>query len=265
MPRIALGIEYDGSRYYGWQTQLNKVTIQAQVEKALARVATHPVSIFCAGRTDKGVHASGQVIHFDSLVARSELAWVRGTNTYLPKDIRVCWAKEVGSAFDARRSALARCYCYLIVNRSYPFAIMHQGAMWVPMQLDVSAMQKGAAYLLGKHDFSAFRGAGCQAKTPLRTVESITVRHHQHHILIEIRANAFLYHMVRNIVGTLVLVGQHHYAPAWVEQVLLSKNRSCSGFNAPASGLYLVEVIYPDSFLLPKEASKPWFLHQFVR
>ncbi len=252
--RIAAGIEYNGSHYHGWQTQhspqLN--TIQSNCEAALARVADHPLTITCAGRTDKGVHALEQVIHFDTTAERSMYAWVTGSNHYLPSDIRLLWACKVNDDFHARYSALARRYRYLIYNHSVRPALMHQRVSWYPYPLDEAAMSTATQYLLGEHDFSAFRGADCQAKTTQRRVDYIEITRNHHYIGLDIEANAFLHHMVRNIVGVLLEIGRDVRAPEWAQEVLLSRQRNCAGITAAPDGLYLTRVNYPPEWQLPQ-------------
>jgi len=260
MQRIALGLEYNGANYFGWQRQNHRPSIQAHLEAAIAKIADHAAPVFCAGRTDAGVHAYGQVIHFDTCSERPEIAWIRGINSYLPKDIPVLWSKPVSTDFDARKSAFSRRYCYIIANRKTSPGIMHQAITWVLEPLDVIAMDKGAQYLLGCHDFSSFRAAGCQAKTPVRTIHAIRVYSQGGHIILDITANAFLHHMVRNIVGTLLKVGAKQYPEAWIADVLNAKDRRMAGMTASANGLYLVDVGYPEQFCLPTFPHAPWFL-----
>lgn len=247
MTRIAAGIEYDGSAYHGWQSQdspqLN--TLQAQCEAALSRVAAHPITVTCAGRTDKGVHALEQVIHFDSHAARDMQAWVAGANHFLPADMRVLWAKPVDDTFHARYSAIARRYRYIIDNHPIRPALSRQRVSWYPTPLDANTMSAAAQCLVGEHDFSAFRGADCQAKTTLRRVDHIHLARHHDLIVMDIQANAFLHHMVRNIAGVLIAVGKGAREPGWVEEVLLSRQRRLGGVTATPDGLYLVGVIYP--------------------
>lgn len=264
MQRIALGIEYNGANYAGWQRQHHKPSIQQHVESALVKVANHPVSVCCAGRTDAGVHASSQVVHFDTPALRQPVAWIRGVNTFLPKDIRVCWVKNVSSMFNARRSALYRRYCYLIVNRSTSPGILHQGMTWIRPSLDVNLMQTGAQFLIGSQDFAAFRAAQCQSKSSVRTVHKLEVIRQGDLILLDIVANAFLHHMVRNIAGTLIAVGTKKRPPSWVGDVLKSKDRAFAGVTAPAQGLYLVEVSYPAEYDIPSVGRYPWFFTQII-
>lgn len=259
MQRIVLGIEYDGSRYSGWQRQRDQASVQGTLEQALAKIATHEVVIHCAGRTDTGVHASGQIIHFDTAAVRADIAWVRGTNSHLPKDIRVTFAQAVPGHFDARRSALSRRYSYVILNRPHAPGLWHHGAAWISANLDADRMHQAAQHLLGAHDFSAFRAAECQALTPMRTIYDIQIKRWGETIFIEIEANAFLHHMVRNIVGTLIPIGKQQYAPEFIGVVLDSRDRRCALATAPANGLYLVKVRYPAEFLLPHHSTSPWF------
>jgi tRNA pseudouridine38-40 synthase len=258
--RFALGLEYDGTHYFGWQRQRNHLSIQAQLEAAISRVANEPIATVCAGRTDAKVHAFAQVVHFDTVACRSEQGWLRGINTYLPRDIRVKWIKEVPPEFDARKAALSRRYCYLIVNQPVSPGILRHAATWVYTALDINKMQEAANFLLGTHDFSAFRAAECQAKTPIRTISEIQFLPIRGNIILDIMGNAFLHHMVRNIMGSLILVGKQKKEASWIADVLASRDRRQAGMMAPPEGLYLSEVVYPQHFNLPKCASLPWFL-----
>lgn len=258
--RIALGIEYDGSRYAGWQRQANAPSVQAVIEDALSKVANEAITVFCAGRTDAGVHAYGQVIHFDTTSQRHHLAWVRGVNTYLPKDVRVLWFKEVPPEFDARKSALSRQYRYVIYNREVSPGIMHQGKTWIFAKLNVEIMRDALQYLLGEHDFTSFRAAECQSKSPIRKITQVHIERFNDYIAISITANAFLHHMVRNIVGTLVQIGKGQYSADWMKVVLEAKDRRKAGFTAAPNGLYLETVKYDDKFLLPNQPHPAWIL-----
>lgn len=260
MPRIALGIEYDGSRYSGWQRQDHSDAIQAHVESALSKVANMDITVICAGRTDAGVHAYGQVIHFDTVAQRENLAWVKGANTYLPSDIRVLWSKVVPIQFDARKSALSRQYLYVIYNRDVSPGIMHHGKTWFYAKLDANSMHEAGKYLVGEHDFTSFRATQCQAKTPIRHIYDLNVNRTDDYITINVTANAFLHHMVRNIVGTLVQIGQGKFPPSWIKSVLQAKDRREAGVTAPPNGLYLSKVSYPAEFLLPTPPTSPWIL-----
>lgn len=264
MQRIALMIEYDGSRYSGWQKQRNQTSVQSNVESALSRIAAHPVQITCAGRTDAGVHASAQICHFDTTAERSDLAWSRGTNSHLPKDIRVIHVFPVPMHFHARFSALSRRYSYVILNRAQPPGLWHHGVTWVRDPLDTELMHEAAQHLCGEHDFSAFRAGECQAKSPIRTIHRLDVMRVQDLIIVDIEANAFLHHMVRNIVGTLIPIGKGRYLPIFMQQVLASLDRRAALMTAPANGLYFLKASYPTEFEVNNCENLPWFLMQTV-
>jgi len=249
--RIALGIEYDGTAYNGWQRQKIGRGVQALVEQALSGVANHDVAVICSGRTDTGVHASGQVIHFDTDSERAEQNWILGANSNLPDDINVQWAKRAADAFNARYSAIARTYRYLILNSRIRSALFRHRAWCVHQPLNEKRMQAGADHLLGKHDFSAFRAAGCQASTPIRDMSCLEVRRHEDWLSITVTANAFLQHMVRNITGTLVAIGSGERSPEWIQTVLEGRDRTAGGIAAPAQGLTLVKVDYPIELEIP--------------
>lgn len=255
--RIALGIEYDGTAYNGWQRQRVGVGVQSLVESSLARVADEPIEVTCAGRTDTGVHATGQVVHFDTSSQRTDRGWLLGANTNLPDDVNVTWATRVPDDFHARFSATSRTYTYLILNRLVRSALFRHRAWWFYGPLDVESMQRSAEALLGEHDFSAFRAAGCQASTAIREVTAINLRRHGDWIALEITANAFLQHMVRNIMGTLVAVGGGDKPEGWVSAVLESRDRKQGGIAAPPHGLTLLNVAYPSTFGLPATPN-PW-------
>jgi tRNA pseudouridine38-40 synthase len=245
--RWALCLEYDGSPFYGWQRQrLGLACIQNFLEDALSKVAREPVKVTCAGRTDRGVHACRQFVHFDTAVSRSDTAWVLGSNRYLPAEIRVKWAKPVPREFNARRSARIRRYRYLLLTERVKSAHWHNHISWIPTHVDVKAMQEACVHLVGRHDFSAFRGNACQARSPVRSLYSFDIYLSGRIIVFDISANAFLHHMVRNFVGSLLLVGQAKKEPSWIQEVLVSKDRKCAGPTASPNGLYLVEVLYPD-------------------
>jgi tRNA pseudouridine38-40 synthase len=256
--RVAFGLEYDGSRYCGWQRQEHAVSVQEQVEAALSAVADEPVTAVAAGRTDAGVHALGQVAHFDTGARREPRAWLLGANSYLAADINLTWAREVAPVFDARRSADARTYHYLILNSSVRSALQRERCWWLPGVLDVNAMACAAPLVLGKHDFSAFRAAECQARSAVRTLLCFSLRRRDDHIIIECRANAFLHHMVRNLVGSLVQIGRGDRPPGWLRTVLDGRDRRAGGMTAPACGLYLSEVHYPDEFCVPTPRTAWW-------
>lgn len=249
--RIAVGVEYDGTRYAGWQRQADISTVQAEVERALGRVADHPVTVTCGGRTDAGVHALGQVAHFDAAARRSLRGWVLGANTLLPADIALTWAIEVDPEFHARHSALARTYRYLIQNRPVRPALLGKRACWMREPLDAAAMHAAAQCLLGEHDFSAFRSVECQSRTPRRRLEAIAVTRAGDRVVVEVTANAFLHHMVRNIVGALIEVGTAERATGWIAEVLAGRDRRLAAITAPACGLYLTSIRYPEAAGLP--------------
>lgn len=260
--RIALGIEYDGSAYHGWQIQRETTvpTLQGALERALSFVAAESVTTYCAGRTDAGVHATSQVVHFEPGVIRSEKAWLLGTNARLPRDIAVKWVSAVDDDFHARFSATARTYRYLINN--LPLRSAHAAAQltWISDPLDAGLMHTEAQCLVGENDFSSFRGAGCQSNTPYRCVNRVGVSRQGQLVCIEISANAFLLHMVRNIVGVLVAVGRGEKPSGWTAEVLALKDRTRAGVTAPPNGLYLVGVSYPERFNLPKTPAGPIYL-----
>lgn len=257
--RIAAGIEYAGTRYAGWQRQPGAASIQSEVEAALGFVADHEVEVTCAGRTDAGVHALGQVLHFDTPAARTPRGWVLGANARLPADIALGWACEVPPDFNARRSALSRTYRYLILQQPTRPAVLDGRVCWWRQSLDAEAMQAGAGHLLGEHDFSAFRASECQSRSPVRRLDVIRLTGDGPWLTLEVRGNAFLHHMVRNIVGTLLLVGEGERPPDWVAGVLASRDRRQAGVTAPAAGLYLWQVEYPADLALPAlPASGPW-------
>jgi tRNA pseudouridine38-40 synthase len=243
--RIALGIEYDGTAYNGWQRQKTGLGVQQRVEEALKLVADHTVEVTCAGRTDTGVHASGQVIHFDTSSTRDDRGWLLGANSNLPDDISVLWARHVDDDFHARFSATGRNYRYLILNRLERSALHRHRAWWVYQPLDVERMHEAAQHLLGEHDFSAFRAAGCRANTPQRNITRISVARTGDWITLEVSANAFLQHMVRNITGTLASVGEGEQSTGWIAEVLESRDRKRGGIAAPPHGLTFMSVDYP--------------------
>ena len=251
MARLALGLEYDGSHFCGWQTQPGGCGVQDHLESALASIHGEPVQTVTAGRTDAGVHAVGQVVHFDIGNLRPESAWVRGVNAHLPAGVSVLWAREVGGDFDARRSALERTYRYLLLNRPVRPALLAGKVGWIHGELDLPAMVAGAAHLPGTHDFSAFRAAECQAKSPIRDLRQATVIRQGDFLVFEFRANAFLHHQVRNMVGALVWVGLGRRSPAWVGELLASRDRANGAATFAADGLYLARVKYDPAWGLP--------------
>lgn len=249
--RIALGIEYDGSAYCGWQYQDHSPSVQEKVEQALSRVANHAVRVVCAGRTDTGVHALGQVIHFDTDAQREAHSWVFGANANLPDDIRVVWARHVDENFHARFSAVRRQYRYVIFNRQVRPAILARRVSWEYRSLDIARMRDAAQYLIGEHDFSAYRALACQAKSPVRTLYRLDITQQRELIVLELEANGFLHHMVRNIVGVLLCIGAGAAVPEWAGQVLEQRDRTQGGVTAPPDGLYLTGVVYPDEYGIP--------------
>lgn len=249
--RIAIGLEYDGSGFCGWQSQAGGCGVQDRLQQAIAQVAGHPVTVNAAGRTDAGVHALSQVAHFDVDARRPLTAWVRGTNAFLPAGLRVLWAQEVAETFHARFSARQRSYQYLLINRPVAPAIMAGKAGWFHMPLDAAAMQKAAAYLVGEHDFSAFRAAECQAKSPVKTLHRADIRQSGDCIVFDFSAGAFLHHQVRNMVGALVYVGKGNYPPEWMASLLAERNRTLAPPTFAPGGLYLVGVGYDAAWGLP--------------
>jgi tRNA pseudouridine38-40 synthase len=249
--RIALGIEYDGSRFLGWQTQPGGGTVQDALEAALSGIADAPVRVTCAGRTDRGVHGRAQVIHFDTSAERPDSAWVRGVNAMLPEAMAVLWSQRVAPDFHARYSARSRTYRYLLVNRPVRPALAARYAGWHHAPLALEPMRKAAALLLGEHDFSAFRAAECQAKSPVRTMHSIDIERSGECLEFTLRANAWLQHMVRNIVGTLVYVGKGKHPPQWAKKVLESRDRTLAAPTFGAEGLYLEVVEYEPHWNIP--------------
>jgi len=268
--RIALGIQYDGRQWQGWQTQPHRKTVQDTLEAALAKFCQQSVVTVCAGRTDSGVHAIEQVVHFDTEAERELFAWVRGLNAFLPATIAVRWAAEVAGAtqasgaeqdaFHARFSAQARTYHYLIYNHPVRSPLWSGRSGWVFRPLRVEAMQAAAQALIGTHDFSAFRAAECQAHSPVRTMHTITLQRQGELILVTLKANAFLHHMVRNIVGSLIQVGIGNAAEAWVGEVLAARNRDLAAPTFSPDGLYLAKIDYDARWNLPQiDTTTPLF------
>lgn len=258
--RIALVLEYDGSHYHGWQAQTGLHTVQQAVEQAVSKVADSPISVICAGRTDTGVHATNQVIHFDTDKERSIRAWIHGVNSFLPKDICIKWGKEVPEEFHARYSATARRYRYVIYNGVVRPALLRSNVTWQYRQLDHRLMHQGAQILLGENDFTSFRSVECQSNTPMRNIHKLQVTRTNDLVIIDITANAFLHHMVRNIAGVLIAVGSGKHPVSWVEEVLKAKDRRLGAETAPSYGLYLVQVTYPQEFAVLQNSPGPSFL-----
>ena len=255
---VALGIEYAGQSYYGWQTQPGGRTVQDVLENALRRFLTVSVPTICAGRTDRGVHATHQVVSIVSPLERKPASWVRGVNTFLPDDIAVKWAKEVPSDFHARFDARSRTYQYWIHNSAVRSPVMHGRTGWVWRRLDEDKMQQAAQLLVGEHDFSSFRASECQASTPVRTVKQLNVRRKGDLICVEICANAFLQHMVRNIVGSLIYVGTGRESVQWLADVLAARSREVAAPTFDPAGLYLIGVEYPQALGLPSRGLSPF-------
>jgi tRNA pseudouridine38-40 synthase len=256
--RVAAVVEYDGTDYAGWQSQEHSASIQDAVQAAISFVAGHPIVAICAGRTDSGVHATGQVIHFDTDAVRTPRAWVLGSNTKLSPAIALQWAGEVTFGFHARHQATRRIYRYCILNRSARSALQRMRAAWIHRPLNEAAMHAAAQALIGEHDFSAFRSAECQSKTTVRRVDRIEVRREGDYLWLEIAANAYLHHMVRNIVGTLLAVQSESDPAAAMTAVLTKGNRRFAGATAPAAGLYLWRVEYPAVYRIPSPQLAPW-------
>lgn len=250
--RIALGIEYNGTQFNGYQFQKHGTrTVQEELEKALSKVANEPVQLTCAGRTDAGVHATGQVVHFDTTAKRELKAWVLGGNSNSPRDISVNWARQVNDSFNARFSAVSRSYRYILYNGIVRSAVFQHNAAWSYMDLEASVMHQAAQYLVGEHDFSAFRAAQCQATHAIREIHKVRVHRNAKYVIMDIQANAFLHHMVRNIMGSLMVVGRGEQPVEWIQEILQGRDRTLAGETAPAAGLYLVNVEYPKQYDLP--------------
>lgn len=256
--RYAACIEYDGAAFHGWQSLKSGLpTIQAAVEAAIGKVANHPISVICAGRTDAGVHGSRQIIHFDTTSVRDDRGWVYGTNTNLPDTIAMRWVKPVSMEFHARFSAQARRYRYIIYNNTIRPAHLSKGVTWNYRLLDVERMREAGRYLVGEHDFTSYRAVQCQAKNPVRTIHHLELNRYGDLIIMDVKANAFLHHMIRNIAGVLMAIGHGKYEPVWAKEVLDARDRRAGGVTAPPWGLYFVDVTYPDEFDLPREPLGP--------
>lgn len=248
MSRIVLGIEYDGSAFFGWQHQPGRRTVQDELERALSIVANERVTVICAGRTDTGVHAFEQVVHFDTRAVRDLHGWQMGGNSNLPEDVRITWAKTAVDDFHARYSALARFYRYIILNRPMKSALLRRQVTWCYHPLDERKMHLAAQHLIGDHDFSSFRAQGCQSRSPRRMMYFIDVYRKQDKVIMDISANAFVHHMVRNIAGVLMEIGMGKQSVDWPRRLLEIKNREKGGVTAPPDGLYLGGVCYPERY-----------------
>ena len=243
--KIALGVEYLGTDFHGWQIQKSGLrTVQGVVEPALSKIANHPVRVFCSGRTDAGVHAQEQVIHFETQTTRTDGAWLFGGNANLPSDVNFKWAKEVNDDFHARFNAHARSYEYKIHHHPVRSSLKTGYYLWEPRSLNIDDMRKAAAFLVGEHDFSCFRGSMCQAKSPIKIIEYLQIDEIGDDLIIKVKANAFLHHMVRNLVGTLLKIGREEESPEWMLSVLNSKDRKQAGPTAEPQGLYFIKAHY---------------------
>ncbi len=249
--KIALGVEYAGCHYYGWQKQAISPTIQEVLESALTKIADENIRVVCAGRTDSGVHALQQVVHFETASERKLRAWILGTNTILPKDIAITWALNCADDFHARFSAKSRTYQYLMLNRQSRMAILNGLVTWERRTLDFEKMQQASRYLIGEHDFTSYRAVACQADSPVRTIYRLEMNRLRDWIMITLTANAFLHHMVRNIVGVLIAIGLGKKEVNWAAEVLAARDRTVGGVTAPPDGLYLTNIQYPERFSIP--------------
>ncbi|MEP1216044.1 MAG: tRNA pseudouridine(38-40) synthase TruA [Marinobacter sp.] len=259
--RVALAFEYDGRGFHGWQYQKSGVrSVQGELTRAVSKVADHDVELVCAGRTDAGVHASYQIAHFETPSIRNPRSWVMGINTSLPPDIAVHWAGSGIGDFHARFSATYRRYRYVIYNHPVRPGILNGQVSWTFRPLDTEVMHKAAQFLRGEHDFSSFRAAGCQSRSPVRFLEAISVTRKEEFVVIDVQANAFLHHMVRNIAGALMAVGAGKQHPEWIREILETRDRTAAGVTAPPHGLYLVDVGYPEIFSIPAALCGPGFV-----
>lgn len=255
--RVALGLEYDGAAFCGWQTQPSGCGIQDHLEAALAHVAGETVQTVCAGRTDAGVHATGQVVHFDTAARRPDSAWVRGVNATLASTVAVIWAQETSQTFHARYAARRRWYRYVLLNHPVRPAVEHARVGWFHLPLDVDTMRDAARLLLGEHDFSAFRSSECQAASPVRVLHSIEIERRGAYVVFGFCANAFLHHMVRNLMGALIYIGKGKHQPHWIAEVLESRDRAQGAPTFDAAGLYLERVEYDPDWGLPAPSRAP--------
>lgn len=261
--RLVLAVEYDGSDYHGWQRQSHSVSIQGTLEKVLSTVADFPIETTCAGRTDTGVHATSQVVHFDCPNQRPEKAWLKGANSLLPKSIAIRFAHIVQADFHARFSATSRSYTYIIDNSPTRPGLMYQGVTWYNRELDVDKINQAGRLLLGENNYSSFRSAQCQSHSVHRCITELECQRIGHYVVISITANAFLHHMVRNIVGMMFEIGDGRRNTDWATEVMVARDRTIAGVTAPPKGLYLTGVNYPDKFKLPEFRRQPLFLIQY--
>lgn len=263
--RIALGLSYRGAAFHGWQAQKSGLpTVQKSLEYAVSKVANHPVELVCAGRTDKGVHASQQIVHFDTPSMRSPRSWVFGCNANLPRDISIEWAGKVDEGFHARFSAISRRYHYVIYNHPIRPAIFSDEMSWFHYPLDAERMHDAAQCLVGEHDFTSFRAVGCQSRTPNRHVHFVNIKRYGHVIVMDIKGNAFLHHMVRNIAGVLMAIGSGRQEPGWCKEVLEARDRTKGGVTAPPYGLFLTHVEYPEPSPVPISDGPPALIHAMI-
>ena len=263
--RVALCLSYNGYQYHGWQSQKSGIpTVQQALEKAISLVANEKINVVCAGRTDKSVHSSYQVVHFETTATRDARAWVFGCNANLPKDISVFWAGSVDSDFHARFSATSRRYNYVIYNHPIRPANFSTELTWSHQVLDAGLMHKAAQCLVGKHDFTSFRAVGCQSKSPVRTLEFVDVTRYGNILLLDIKGNAFLHHMVRNIAGVLMAVGSGKESVGWCSEVLAARDRTKASVTAPPYGLFLTQVDYPEEFKIPKTSGAPSLIQAMI-
>jgi tRNA pseudouridine38-40 synthase len=262
--RLVLGIEYDGSSYFGWQRQPHAASVQESLEKSLSEVANQTIEVTCAGRTDTAVHATSQVVHFDCQNSRPLKAWLKGANSLLPQNISIRYAQHISKDFHARFSALSRSYLYVIDNNLIKPAIMSQGLTWIRAKLDVDKMNNAAKHFMGEHDFTSLRSSRCQSNSANRNISNLRCKRYGEYIVLEVTANAFLHHMVRNIVGLLIEIGDGRKSSDWAREVIEAKNRCIGGVTAPSNGLYLVGVEYPEVFKLPRKVRAPLFLEHLI-
>ncbi len=255
--RVAMGIEYDGSPFFGWQQQPHAPSVEAALNQAISKVADHPTEVICAGRTDTGVHARCQVVHFDTDAQRTPRGWMLGVTSRLPDSVCVRWAQPIEDSFNARFAARARRYRYRILNRNVRPALQHQFLAWERLPLDADAMHAAAQALLGMHDFSAFRSSQCQAPHARRDMQHIGVRREGEQVIVEVQANAFLHHMVRNLVGSLLPIGRGEQPVEWMGELLAGADRDCAGPTAAAQGLCFLGPLYPPEWRLPEEVTLP--------
>jgi len=263
--RIALGIEYDGSQFHGWQRQTNSASVQSQLESALTQVAAHPVEVVCAGRTDTGVHALEQIVHFDCYSNRSAKAWLKGANSLLSSSVSIRFAQQVKNDFHARFSALSRTYLYIIDNHAVAPAILSHGLSWYKQPLQIDRMNQACEHFIGEHDFSSLRSSRCQSKTANRQITHLSCQRYGEYIAVRVKANAFLHHMVRNIVGVLLEIGDNRRPPDWAKLVIDTKDRTKAGITAKPNGLYLQSVEYPTAFKIPHTKPHSIIVEQFLQ